>query len=60
PEEFDDVLLPENALRNCLPLIEPDLPSMQKLAELQCASQGLQIETVLCKRWLDPTFLIAR
>lgn len=47
PEEFDDALLPESALRNCLPFIEPDLPSMQKLAELQCASQGLQIETVL-------------
>ncbi len=47
PEEFDDALLPENALRNCLPFIEPDLPSMQKLAELQCASQSLHIETVL-------------
>lgn len=35
------------ALRNCLDFIEPDVPSLEKLAELQCASQCMYVETIL-------------
>ena len=47
PEKPDDIQLAENALGNCLPYIEPDLPSLQKLAEIHSGSRYLQIETVL-------------
>lgn len=46
-QEFGDAKLVRNALRNCLDFIEPIIPDLQKLAELQCASQGLQVETIL-------------
>ncbi|MGN4980900.1 hypothetical protein ACTFBY_05560 [Aeromonas dhakensis] len=37
----------DNALRNCLDFISPHIPGLGKLAELQCASQTLNVETVL-------------
>ena len=46
-EEFDDPQVVENALCNCLPFIEPELPTLQRLAELQCESRFLNVETVL-------------
>jgi len=46
-DEFGDTELVSMALRNCLEFIEPDVPSLQELAELQCASQYRQVETVL-------------
>ena len=46
-EQVGDPQIAENALCNCLPFIEPELPTLQRLAELQCESQFLHIETVL-------------
>lgn len=45
--EFGDETLVRNALRNCLDFIEPHVPSLEKLAELQCSSKGLVVETIL-------------
>ena len=46
-EEFGDVELVQNALRNCLPFIDQDVPDLHRLAELQCASQSLSTENVI-------------
>jgi cytidylate kinase len=45
--EFGDETLVRNALRNCLDFIEPQIPDLQKLVDLQCASQGMYVETIL-------------
>jgi len=45
--EFGDEVLVRNALRNCLDFIEPLIPDLQKLADLQCESKGLVAETIL-------------
>ncbi len=46
-DEVDDAALPETALRNCLPFIEPELPTLHRLAEMQCGSQSHSTEFVL-------------
>lgn len=46
-QEFGDEKLVRNALTNCLDFIESDIPDLQKLAELQCASERLYVETIL-------------
>ncbi|WP_293268265.1 hypothetical protein [Neptunomonas sp.] len=46
-QEFGDENLVRNALRNCLDFIEPEVPNLQKLAELQCASRSLHVEVIL-------------
>jgi hypothetical protein len=46
-KEIGDEDVVRNALRNCLSFIEPDIPNLQTLAELKCASLGLTVETVL-------------
>ncbi len=46
-EYMDDHEIPINALCNCLPFVEPELPTLGKLAELNCNSQGLVSETIL-------------
>ncbi|APX91761.1 hypothetical protein BWR19_01715 [Halomonas sp. 1513] len=45
--EFGDINLVRNALRNCLDFIDEYVPDLKRLAELQCASQGLHSETIL-------------
>ncbi|WP_421159040.1 NACHT domain-containing protein [Aeromonas dhakensis] len=45
--EFGDKVIVHNALLNCLDFISPHVPGLEKLAELQCASQSLNVETVL-------------
>ncbi|WP_198532173.1 hypothetical protein [Salinivibrio sp. IB872] len=37
----------KKALRNCHEFIEPEVPSLNKLAELRCSSKGLYVETIL-------------
>ncbi|MGJ0515578.1 MAG: NACHT domain-containing protein [Methylomicrobium sp.] len=51
--EFGDEALVRNALRNCLDFIAPHVPDLIKLAELQCASQGLHSETILYAACLE-------
>ncbi|WP_421225470.1 hypothetical protein [Aeromonas enteropelogenes] len=45
--EFGDKAIVHNALLNCLDFISPHVPGLEKLAELQCASQSLNVEKVL-------------
>jgi cytidylate kinase len=45
--EFGDAKLVRNALRNCLEFIEPEVPSLKRLAELQCDSKALYVERIL-------------
>ena len=45
--EVDDPQIAENALCNCLPSIEPTLPTLQKLAEFHCNAPSLGVETEL-------------
>ncbi len=51
--EFGDETLVRNALRNCLGFIAPQVPSLSKLAELQCASQYLASEMILFAACLE-------
>lgn len=51
--EVGDELLVRSALRNCLDFIAPEVPTMFKLAELQCASQGMQSEIILFAACLE-------
>jgi tRNA A37 threonylcarbamoyladenosine biosynthesis protein TsaE len=51
--EFGDEKLVRSALRNCHEYIESHIPSLQKLVELQCASQGLHVETILFASCLE-------
>ncbi|WGE89688.1 NACHT domain-containing protein [Actinobacillus arthritidis] len=46
-EKFGDEQLVRNAMYNCLDYIEPDIPSLAKLAELRCKSEILNIEPIL-------------
>ena len=46
-EHVDDPGMPINALCNCLPFIEPELPTLERLAELKCNSRLLDIEIIL-------------
>jgi len=52
-DEVGDETLVRNALRNCLDFIAPEVPDLLKLAELQCASQGLYSETILYAACLE-------
>lgn len=52
-EEFGDEQLVRNALYNCLDYIQPNIPSLSKLAESQCQSQFLYIEFILYASCLE-------
>ena len=52
-QEFGDETLVRNALRNSLDFIAPKVPNLLKLAELQCASQGLHSESILYAACLE-------
>ncbi|MFH4713800.1 ATP-binding protein [Vibrio alginolyticus] len=45
--EFGDEHLVRTALRNCLDFIEPNIPDLQQLAELQCQSKSRSSELIL-------------
>ncbi len=51
--EFGDEVLVRNALRNCLDFIASNVPDLIKLAELQCASEYQQSETILFAACLE-------
>ncbi|NVK41582.1 MAG: hypothetical protein HWE39_10095 [Oceanospirillaceae bacterium] len=51
--EFGEETLVRNALRNCLDFIDDYVPDLERLAELQCASQGLHSETILYAACLE-------
>jgi len=51
--DFGDEKLVRSALRNCIDFIAPDIPSLAKLAELQCDSQSLYVEIVLYAACLE-------
>jgi len=51
--EFGDEKLVRNSLKNCLGFIEPEIPNLQRLAELQCDSQYLHAETILFAACLE-------
>lgn len=51
--EFGSKAIVRNALRNCLDFITPNVPDLPKLAELQCASQYQQSETILYAACLE-------
>lgn len=46
-QEFGDEAIVRTALRNCLDFIEPKVPDLPKLAELNCTSQHLHSEMIL-------------
>jgi len=46
-QEFGDEELVHNSLSNCLNFISEHIPNLQRLAELQCASQSLYAEQIL-------------
>ena len=52
-EEFGDEVLVRSALKNCLDFIAPYVPNLGKLAELNCASQSQQSETILYAACLE-------
>jgi hypothetical protein len=45
--ECGDKNIVHHALINCLDFIAPNIPTLNKLAELQCASQYLKVEVIL-------------
>tara|TARA_R110002167_G_scaffold366388_1_gene595663 strand:- start:510 stop:4526 length:4017 start_codon:yes stop_codon:yes gene_type:complete len=47
PIGVDDSALPETALRNCLPFIEPDLPTLSQLADLSTKNRGRDRVSIL-------------
>ncbi|MGO1190722.1 MULTISPECIES: NACHT domain-containing protein [Vibrio] len=51
PEEvalkFGNEEIVKSALKSCHEFIEPEVPSLNKLAELRCSSKGLYVETIL-------------
>ncbi|VVQ38481.1 hypothetical protein PS943_05925 [Pseudomonas fluorescens] len=57
PDEIEqavgDEKLVRNALRNCLDFIAPNVPDLFRLAELQCASEGLHSEMILFAACLE-------
>jgi hypothetical protein len=52
-DNFGDEQLVRNALYNCLDYIQPNIPSLSKLAESQCQSQFLYIEFILYASCLE-------
>lgn len=52
-EEFGSEDIVRNGLRNCLEFIAPNVPTLLELAELQCASQYQQSETILYAACLE-------
>jgi hypothetical protein len=52
-EKFGDEQLVRNALYNCLDYIQPNIPSLSKLAELQCQSKSLNLEFILYAACLE-------
>lgn len=52
-EEFGNEQLVKNTLYNCLNFIEPNIPSLAKLADLRCQSQFLAIELILYATCLE-------
>lgn len=52
-ENFGDEKLVRNALYNCLDYIQPNIPSLSKLAELQCQSKSLNLEFILYAACLE-------
>lgn len=52
-EEFGSEGIVRNGLRNCLDFITSSVPSLPKLAELQCASKYQQSETILYAACLE-------
>ena len=51
--DFGDEVLVRTSLKNCLEFIEPSIPDLQKLANLQCESKGLIVETILYAACLE-------
>lgn len=51
--EFGDETLARNALKNCISFITPEIPDLRELAELQCSSKGLVVETILYAACLE-------
>lgn len=51
--ETGDTQLVRRALSNCLDFIEPHVPTLRELAELQCTSQGHIVEPVLLAACLE-------
>tara|TARA_R110001583_G_scaffold164756_2_gene317252 strand:- start:14368 stop:18381 length:4014 start_codon:yes stop_codon:yes gene_type:complete len=45
--------LVQNALRNCLDFISPEVPTLQELASLKCASSSLYVEQILLAACLE-------
>lgn len=45
--EFGDISLVKNALMNCFDFIEPEIPSLQNMAELWCESKSINVEIIL-------------
>ena len=43
----EDHELPETALCNCLPLLQPELPTLREMGELHCNSQSWSLEYIL-------------
>lgn len=51
--ECGDTDLVKNALKNCFNFLEPDIPNLNKLADSQCQSQSLYLESVLYAACLE-------
>ncbi len=51
--QFGDITLVRTALRNCLNFIEPEIPSLKELAELECDSKHKHVETILYAACLE-------
>ncbi|WP_287234725.1 hypothetical protein [Vibrio sp.] len=45
--KFGDEEVVTNALKNCHEFIEPEVPSLNKLAQFRCSSKRLYVETIL-------------
>ncbi|NAX45740.1 hypothetical protein CAG70_01825 [Photobacterium halotolerans] len=45
--KFGDEEIVKSTLRSCHEFIEPEVPSLNKLAELRCSSKRLYVETIL-------------
>jgi hypothetical protein len=52
-ERCGDEQLVRSSLKNCHSFIEPEIPDLQKLAELQCASQRLNVEIIIMASCLE-------
>ncbi|ELH7495197.1 hypothetical protein ACSYON_001407 [Vibrio vulnificus] len=45
--KYGDEDIVKKALRSCHEFIEPEVPNLNRLAELRCSSKGLYVETIL-------------